>query len=465
MPAALSSARSGPELRRGVDRGLHLLLVGDVGLHVQAADLRRHRAAPLFVEVDEHAARAELRRARRAEASPIPEAPPVMIAAAPSTSMARDITQERGTRLRDCPDGERDRRADAEGQLAGAVLRPRVRGRGDHVQRRGERQPGARGDRRRVGVVRRGVAHLAGDHVLRELVRDRRRPPPVPRGRADAVAHTGVARGRRRPRSQSRARVGVVRAARDRRRSGSCTGATPAATSRTRRSRPCAGTSTSSPHCPCWSRRSSRAGAGRALGVAIVLVAIPALGCRVGGLAGATPLDEAHLVERLGLLTIIVIGESFVKVSLVVSDGHLDGIDVLVLVALFVAVFAIWWAYFDDIPEAGIRDGVAASIGVAARPPLVPALPDRGRDRLREVAAARDRGRVHRRALAPRRRALRRGAARAPGLIGACTRRVPQRQLLAAVRDRAPRLGARDPELASARPRPRDRASRCRPSR
>jgi low temperature requirement protein LtrA len=96
--------------------------------------------------------------------------------------------------------------------------------------------------------------------------------------------------------------------------------------------------------------------------MSIVLVAVPALSCRIGGLARATPLDEGHLVERLGLLTIIVIGESFVKVSLVVTDGHLDGIDVVVLVSLFVAVFAIWWAYFDDIPEAGLRDGVAPSI-------------------------------------------------------------------------------------------------------
>jgi low temperature requirement protein LtrA len=95
----------------------------------------------------------------------------------------------------------------------------------------------------------------------------------------------------------------------------------------------------------------------------IVLVAIPALGFRVGGLAKTAPVDEPHLVERLGLLTIIVIGEAFVKVSLVVTDGHLDGIDAVVLVALFIVMFAIWWAYFDDIPDAGIRDGAAASIG------------------------------------------------------------------------------------------------------
>ena len=113
-------------------------------------------------------------------------------------------------------------------------------------------------------------------------------------------------------------------------------------------------------------------------------------------LARAMPLDEGHLVERLGLLTIIVIGESFVKVSLVVTDGHLDGIDVLVLVALFVAVFAIWWAYFDDIPEAGHPRWCRGVDRVAARAPLVPALPDRRGDRVREVAAARDPEPVHR---------------------------------------------------------------------
>jgi low temperature requirement protein LtrA len=164
--------------------------------------------------------------------------------------------------------------------------------------------------------------------------------------------------------------------------------------------------------------------------LSIALVAIPALGCRVGGLARATPLDEGHLVERLGLLTIIVIGESFVKVSLVVSDGHLDGVDVLVLVALFVAVFAIWWAYFDDIPEAGIREGVGASIGWLLGHLLFQLF-------LIGVAIAyakwlqleiQDKFNGERSLLGA---APYVGAILALALIGACTRRVPQRQLIA----------------------------------
>ena len=163
--------------------------------------------------------------------------------------------------------------------------------------------------------------------------------------------------------------------------------------------------------------------------VSIALVAIPALGCRVGALARATPINEAHLVERLGLLTIIVIGESFVKVSLVVSDGHLDGIDVLVLVALFVAVFAIWWAYFDDIPEAGIRDGVGASIGWLVGHLLFQLF-------LIGVAIAyakwlqlevQDQFTGERSLLGA---APYVGAILALALIGVCTRRVPQRQLV-----------------------------------
>ncbi len=164
--------------------------------------------------------------------------------------------------------------------------------------------------------------------------------------------------------------------------------------------------------------------------ISIVLVAIPALGCRVGELARATPLDEGHLVERLGLLTIIVIGESFVKVSLVVADGHLDGIDVLVLVALFVMVFAIWWSYFDDIPEAGIRDGVAASIAwllghLLFQLFLIGVAIAYAKWLQLEIA---DQFTGDRSLLGA---APYVGALLALALIGACSRRVPQRQLLA----------------------------------
>ncbi len=89
--------------------------------------------------------------------------------------------------------------------------------------------------------------------------------------------------------------------------------------------------------------------------IGLVLLAWPTLGFRFGRLGVIPPFDEHHFVERLGLLTIIVCGESFVKVSLLAADGSLDGIDLAVLVTMFVFVFAVWWGYFDDVPNAGIR--------------------------------------------------------------------------------------------------------------
>jgi low temperature requirement protein LtrA len=88
--------------------------------------------------------------------------------------------------------------------------------------------------------------------------------------------------------------------------------------------------------------------------IAVLVIVLPALGYRFGRRAGEVGIDERHLVERLGLLTIIVCGESFVKVSLLAADGSLDGLDLEVLVALFLLVFAMWWAYFDDIPRSGL---------------------------------------------------------------------------------------------------------------
>jgi low temperature requirement protein LtrA len=97
--------------------------------------------------------------------------------------------------------------------------------------------------------------------------------------------------------------------------------------------------------------------------IGTALLAWPTLGFRFGR-AGVTALfDEHHFVERLGLLTIIVCGESFVKVSLLAADGTLDGIDLTVLVTMFVFVFGVWWSYFDDVPKAGIRPAPSRSAG------------------------------------------------------------------------------------------------------
>jgi low temperature requirement protein LtrA len=89
--------------------------------------------------------------------------------------------------------------------------------------------------------------------------------------------------------------------------------------------------------------------------IGIALLAWPTLGFRFGRYGARVRLAEHHFVERFGLLTIIVCGESFVKVSLLAADGTLDGIDISVLVTMFLFVFGVWWSYFDDVPKAGMR--------------------------------------------------------------------------------------------------------------
>jgi low temperature requirement protein LtrA len=89
-----------------------------------------------------------------------------------------------------------------------------------------------------------------------------------------------------------------------------------------------------------------------AAGMAVVV--LPAI-ARSGRLSEFPTIDEAHLVERLGAFTIIVCGESFVKVAIAVSDSTIDGVDVVALAFQFVLTFALWASYFEDIPHAGLN--------------------------------------------------------------------------------------------------------------
>ena len=89
-----------------------------------------------------------------------------------------------------------------------------------------------------------------------------------------------------------------------------------------------------------------------AAGIAVVV--LPAI-ARSSRLSEFPALDEGHLVERLGAFTIIVCGESFVKVAIAVSNSTVDGIDVVALAFQFVLTFALWASYFEDIPYAGLN--------------------------------------------------------------------------------------------------------------
>lgn len=68
-----------------------------------------------------------------------------------------------------------------------------------------------------------------------------------------------------------------------------------------------------------------------------------------------------HLAERFALITMIVLGESFVKVISSLSGVELTWHTALYGgIGLLIAV-SIWWLYFDHIPDASIRKGALSS--------------------------------------------------------------------------------------------------------
>ncbi len=76
------------------------------------------------------------------------------------------------------------------------------------------------------------------------------------------------------------------------------------------------------------------------------------------------PPDAAHLSERFGLLTIIVLGESFVKVLTdLAAASEVAGWETAAMggVALLVTC-SVWWIYFDDVVHSRIRQRPAARL-------------------------------------------------------------------------------------------------------
>lgn len=61
-----------------------------------------------------------------------------------------------------------------------------------------------------------------------------------------------------------------------------------------------------------------------------------------------TPPHPAHLPERFGLFTLILLGESLVAVMKgIESQEHWSILAAMSAVAAMIAIFAIWWGYFD----------------------------------------------------------------------------------------------------------------------
>lgn len=62
------------------------------------------------------------------------------------------------------------------------------------------------------------------------------------------------------------------------------------------------------------------------------------------------PIDRRHLVERIGLLAIIILGESVIAMVASLDHAQWDAFDAGSAVTGFLLIGAIWWIYFDSFP-------------------------------------------------------------------------------------------------------------------
>ena len=74
---------------------------------------------------------------------------------------------------------------------------------------------------------------------------------------------------------------------------------------------------------------------------------------------GGTPWHPGHIAERYGLFTLIVLGECIAAVTVALHSASLShGISaglVAVVAGAVLLVFAIWWWYFENPAEEGLR--------------------------------------------------------------------------------------------------------------
>ncbi len=71
-------------------------------------------------------------------------------------------------------------------------------------------------------------------------------------------------------------------------------------------------------------------------------------------------LDTKKLAERLGIFTVIMLGESFVKTSLTATESELVGLEIECVLGTIMIVLSIWWLYFANVPAEGEVTGRTA---------------------------------------------------------------------------------------------------------
>jgi low temperature requirement protein LtrA len=87
--------------------------------------------------------------------------------------------------------------------------------------------------------------------------------------------------------------------------------------------------------------------------VAFGLIVVAAVG--QGRLpAGREVIDVDHLIHRFGEFTIIMLGETMVKVGLTAADGTFEAVDGFMLALTFGLVYSVFFQYFSHVPGAGV---------------------------------------------------------------------------------------------------------------
>jgi low temperature requirement protein LtrA len=86
------------------------------------------------------------------------------------------------------------------------------------------------------------------------------------------------------------------------------------------------------------------------------------------------PIHANHLVERFGLFTLIVLGESVISVAQGAAEADWTAATVAAAVGGFLAVACLWWLYFDRIDDGTVRSVLRGLIWNYTHLPLLAAL-------------------------------------------------------------------------------------------
>jgi low temperature requirement protein LtrA len=86
------------------------------------------------------------------------------------------------------------------------------------------------------------------------------------------------------------------------------------------------------------------------------------------------PIHASHLVERFGLFTLIVLGESVISVAQGAADIDWTVRSLAAAVGGFVTVASLWWLYFDRLEDGAIRSVLQGLVWNYAHLPLLAGL-------------------------------------------------------------------------------------------